>query len=109
MPVPRRVLSMTDVRCFVDEHCFPTRSGGGMGVELEWLAVDVIDRSRRASLERINQALVGLALPGGSRLTIEPGGQVELSSPPTNDHALGTSALTEDMRVVTAALSESGV
>ncbi|MFO7590250.1 MAG: glutamate-cysteine ligase family protein [Acidimicrobiia bacterium] len=54
-----------------------------VGIELEWLAVHADDPSVPASLEATTAAAAaGPPLPGGSRLTFEPGGQVELSSPP---------------------------
>ncbi len=54
-----------------------------VGIELEWLAVHADDPSVPAALEATTAAAAaGGPLPGGSRLTFEPGGQVELSSPP---------------------------
>ena len=59
---------------------FPCRQ---VGIELEWLAVHADDPSVPASLDATTAATTaGAPLPGGSRLTFEPGGQVELSSPP---------------------------
>ena len=108
MPSPRRVLSSTDVRSFVDEQCFPTGAGRGVGVELEWLAFDAVD-GRRASLRRILPAVEALVFPGASRLTVEPGGQVELSSPPERALARCSSALEADISLLRASLGEAGI
>jgi len=54
-----------------------------VGIELEWLAVDATDLTRPAPLEAIEAATAAIGtLPCASLVTFEPGGQVELSSPP---------------------------
>jgi glutamate--cysteine ligase len=73
MPSPRRVLSEADVRSFVEEQCFPVGTGL-VGAELEWFVTGSVPH-------RVVEAACGRDFPGGSRLTFEPGGQVELSSP----------------------------
>src|SRR5262249_25654900 len=54
--------------------------------ELEWLVRDGRDPGLPVDQQRVAVALAGLgapgALPGGGRLTTEPGGQVEISSAP---------------------------
>ena len=73
-----------------EEHvhgiCFKTGPPGAVGVELEWLVCDGDDVASPVDHQRVATALAGLqapgALPGQGRLTIEPGGQVEISSAP---------------------------
>jgi glutamate--cysteine ligase len=73
-----------------EEHvhgiCFKTGPPGVVGVELEWLVCDRDDVASPVDHQRVATALAGLqapgALPGQGRLTIEPGGQVEISSAP---------------------------
>ncbi len=75
-----------------EEHihgiCFKTGPPGKVGVELEWLVRDGRDPGLRVDQRRVAAALAGLgapgALPGGGRLTTEPGGQVEISSAPAD-------------------------
>jgi glutamate--cysteine ligase len=89
MPAPRPQLTLDHARRHVQEHVFGTASSAplpdevarrSVGVELEWLT------SYRSPTERlaVDQASALIAdlgpLPGGSRLTVEPGGQLELSS-----------------------------
>jgi glutamate--cysteine ligase len=73
-----------------DEHirgvCFKTGPPALVGVEIEWVVHDLADPLRSVEPARIDRALEALsspgALPGGSALSREPGGQVELSSRP---------------------------
>ncbi|HZQ88309.1 MAG TPA: hypothetical protein VFA83_25905, partial [Acidimicrobiales bacterium] len=83
MPAHRPELNNDDVDAFVREHCFAPSDVDRIGVELEWLTVDEGDATRppsptrtRAAL-RAAGALSGETLPAGSRLTFEPGGQLE--------------------------------
>ena len=74
MTSPRPVLSEGDVRRFVDERCLPP-GVGRVGAELEWFA------DGDASHDEVAGAAGAQPFPAGSRLTFEPGGQVELSGP----------------------------
>ena len=72
--------------------CFRTGPPHRTGVELEWLVRDRRDPAAAVRVERLERALarLGIAerpgaedrLPNGGRITLEPGGQVELSSRP---------------------------
>lgn len=88
MPSPTRCLTAGDAFAFVRDLAVhePTDSPR-VGLELEWLTFSTVDRSRRVDLDDLTPALRALdgALPCGSRLTVEPGGQVEISTPPC-DH-----------------------
>jgi len=70
-----------DVRGFVTRTCFKTGPPGRVGIESEWFVHDVADPEQRVPLDRLT-ALVDDAspLPGGSALSFEPGGQLELST-----------------------------
>ena len=60
-----------------------------VGLELEFHLVDLDAPEVRPTWERVSDAVLpGPVLPGLSRLTVEPGGQLELSAPPAPD--LGT-------------------
>ena len=83
--------------------------GRQVGVELEWLAVDARDPARPASLDAIDAVAASVGpLPGGSILTFEPGGQVELSSPPT-PLARVCEVTAGDAAVLGDALADAGV
>jgi glutamate--cysteine ligase len=89
MPALRPQLTVDDATTYVRDHVFGTASSAplpdhvarhSVGIELEWLT------GYRSATDRlrIDQAAALAAdvgpLPGGSRLTVEPGGQLELSS-----------------------------
>jgi glutamate--cysteine ligase len=82
-------LSEDDAEAHVHGICFKTGPPGRVGVELEWLVSDQRDPALRVAPERVMRAVADLttgdphaALPGGGRLSTEPGGQLELSSAP---------------------------
>jgi glutamate--cysteine ligase len=88
MATSARPLSRTAVTEHIRDHVFGTidltdapAHRDQVGVELEWLT-GYRDR-RRLSLDQAQAVVADLSpLPRGSRLTIEPGGQLELSSAP---------------------------
>lgn len=84
-----------------------------VGIETEWFVVDIRSIHAPVPPERTWQALTGVAtnkavLPGGSRLTFEPGGQLELSGPPA-DLLTAVRSTTADLRLVRAALADRGL
>ncbi len=107
-PVRPLVTSVDDVTAHV---AAALRLGppGTVGAELEWFAVDPHDPLVRPPLERVSRALAGVVLPGGSLLSTEPGGQVELSSLPLPGPQAATDALTADLAAVRAALGPARV
>jgi glutamate--cysteine ligase len=111
MPAPTRTLTVADVRRWVDEQVFLSTAAderepsGRVGIELEWLTVA---RDGRAP-DPIELAALLPALPGGSRLTFEPGGQLELSGPPGTDVGAALAAMRADTGVVRDALGVAGI
>ncbi len=80
--------------------------GGTVGLELEAHLVDLDRPAARVPWGRVCGALAAVPpLPGGSRLTCEPGGQVELSGPPLPGVAAAVAALRADRAVLAAALA----
>jgi glutamate--cysteine ligase len=83
---------------------------GAVGLELEGHLVDLAGPGRRVTWPRIRAVLDGLGpLPGGSRVTLEPGGQVELSGPPLAGVAAAVAALRADRRVLADVLARDGL
>jgi ergothioneine biosynthesis glutamate--cysteine ligase EgtA len=83
---------------------------GTVGLELEGHLVDLETPERRVSWPRIRGIADDVGpLPGGSRITLEPGGQVELSGPPVPGVAAAVAALRTDRAVLAAALADAGL
>jgi glutamate--cysteine ligase len=93
--------------------CFKTGPPERTGVELEWLVQDRSDPRELISVERLDAALAPVeapgALPRGSRLTREPGGQVELSSPPAPSLSGCVTAMAEDLAALREAVERAGL
>lgn len=80
---------------------------GPVGLELEGHLVARPHPDRRPSWASICAAVDALPLmPGSSLVTVEPGGQVELSTPPADDVTAAITALRQDREVLAGALSE---
>ena len=97
----------------VSEHievtCGVPSAGPTVGAEVEWLVVDLVDPLSRPSVADLRRALDSVQLPGGSRLSFEPGGQVELSSLPARTSDEAHSALLADLAVVRPTLRGCGL
>lgn len=93
--------------------CFKTGPPGRTGVELEWLVQDRSDPRTVISPDRLDAALAPVetpgALPGGSRLTREPGGQVEISSATAPSLGACVEAMTADLAVLRRATDRAGL
>jgi glutamate--cysteine ligase len=82
---------------------------GTVGLELEGHLVDRRDLRRRVSWTEVMR-LVDLVedLPRGSRISVEPGGQLELSTKPAADLGGAVAALRDDERALRQLLREEG-
>ena len=130
MPAPRPELTIGGVDAFVREHCFAASTTDRVGVELEWLTVDERRPDQPVAPARVRRLLGGgnaagdnaagdnaagdnaagdLALPNGSRLTFEPGGQVEISSPPEATVAGACAVAAADLAAASDALRNQGI
>src|SRR4051794_7586093 len=70
-----------DVHGFVTRTCFKTGPPGRVGIESEWFVHDAADSAQHVSFDRLSRLADDAGpLPGGSTLTFEPGGQLELST-----------------------------
>ena len=106
-PLPR-LRSADDVARCVDAA---VRYGApaAVGAELELLCVDRAAPEVRPALARVEARLATAVLRGGSVITTEPGGQVELSAAPAADAPAAVAALALDLEAVRAALDVDGL
>ncbi|MFU8875939.1 glutamate-cysteine ligase family protein [Micromonospora sp. SL4-19] len=80
-------------------------------MELEYVVRDPAHPLDRPSIERLSAAVARLGdpLPGGGRITIEPGGQLELSSAVGASMQACIDVTASDLALVRAALAEDGL
>ncbi|MDH6125354.1 ergothioneine biosynthesis glutamate--cysteine ligase EgtA [Kitasatospora sp. GP82] len=103
--------------------CFKIGPPRLVGVEAEWFIHDTGNPGSAVAPDRVDRALAALPtrpdgqhphpdgpfLPAGSRLTREPGGQVELSSPPADSPADCAEGLLLDQAALRTALAAQGL
>ncbi|MER6303723.1 ergothioneine biosynthesis glutamate--cysteine ligase EgtA [Kitasatospora sp. NPDC001539] len=97
--------------------CFKIGPPRLVGVEVEWFVHDDRCPSQPVRPELIRTALEslplggpdGTSLPSGSRLTLEPGGQVELSSPPATGLTACVDGTRRDLAALRAAFAAQGL
>ncbi len=83
---------------------------GRVGLELEAHCFDLRAPQRRPSWEELTAVIADVpALPGGSVISIEPGGAVELSGPPAVGAASAIAALRADRRTLQAVFARAGL
>ncbi|HET7325678.1 MAG TPA: ergothioneine biosynthesis glutamate--cysteine ligase EgtA [Nocardioidaceae bacterium] len=103
------IASRADAEGYVAMICFKHGPPQRLGVELEWTVHHVDDPTRALDAVDLGAALgphapptlaphsPHLPLPGGSLLTVEPGGQVEVSSAPDTSVTTLLSTLDRDV------------
>ncbi|WP_407836002.1 ergothioneine biosynthesis glutamate--cysteine ligase EgtA [Streptomyces sp. DSM 116496] len=90
--------------------CFKTGPPRQLGAELEWLVFDVEQPGLPVSHDRLAAAhAAARALPLGSGVTVEPGGQLELSSAPAASLTGCVDGLQADLAAVRSALHTQGL
>ncbi|MEU4949003.1 ergothioneine biosynthesis glutamate--cysteine ligase EgtA [Streptomyces lavendulae] len=90
--------------------CFKTGPPRLVGAELEWLVLDAERPWQPLPPERLTAGHeAARALPLRSRLTAEPGGQLELSSAPAASLSDCVDGLQADLTAVRAALGDRGL
>ncbi|MCG5432867.1 ergothioneine biosynthesis glutamate--cysteine ligase EgtA [Mycobacterium sp. MYCO198283] len=83
---------------------------GRVGLEIEAHCFDLAEPRRRPTWRRIADVIDGLdKLPGGSVVTVEPGGAVELSGPPLAGALAAITAMAADRAVVRTAFVRQGL
>lgn len=103
-------MTTEDVHEYINGICFKTGPPGKVGAETEWLVTDPAQPTAPVTVDRLAHTLeAGGPPPAGSRVTFEPGGQLELSSPALPGPARTHEALAADLEHVHKALTEDGL
>lgn len=107
------LITEAEAEALVRGICFKTGPPRKVGVELEWIVHEprpLLKPWHPLPPERLDAAYVALrALPLSSALTVEPGGQLELSSLPASSLTECVSAMRADLTAVRAALRGHGL
>jgi glutamate--cysteine ligase len=118
---PVQLRSRADAEAYVASVCFKHGPPRLLGVELEWLvhpvsvpAAPVDAAALRAALgphapPTLDPRSPARPLPGGSTVTVEPGGQVELASPPLAPPGRLVRTVAADVQVLHARLAAHGL
>ena len=105
MPATTRSLTPAHVHDHVRRHCFsPGDRPGRVGVELELLTTVAGEPDRRPAATDLLRAVEGLP-----RVTLEPGGQVELSSLPHAGPKAAIDATALELAALQARLESAGI
>lgn len=103
---PRTALTPAEVEALVRGICFKTGPPRNVGVEVEWLVHELHAPQLPVTPERLEAAYAALrTVPLRSALTIEPGGQLELSSPPATSLMECIGTVSVDLDAVRSALA----
>ncbi|MCX4529479.1 ergothioneine biosynthesis glutamate--cysteine ligase EgtA [Streptomyces sp. NBC_01551] len=109
-PAPPAPISETQAEQLIHGICFKTGPPRLIGAELEWLVLDAERPGRPLTSERLTAAhAAARALPLRSRLTVEPGGQLELSSAPADSLTGCVDGLQADLTAVRNVLHSQGL
>ncbi|MFF2124184.1 ergothioneine biosynthesis glutamate--cysteine ligase EgtA [Streptomyces olivochromogenes] len=104
----RSAVTEAEVEALVRGICFKTGPPRTLGVEVEWLVHELRRPQLPASPERLQAAYAALrTLPLRSALTVEPGGQLELSSLPAASLMECIGSVSADLDAVRAVLREA--
>ncbi|MBV8861884.1 MAG: ergothioneine biosynthesis glutamate--cysteine ligase EgtA [Mycobacterium sp.] len=95
---------------YITDSCLVDGPVGRVGLEIEAHCYDPTEPHRRPNWDEITGVLESLpAMPGGSLVTVEPGGAVELSGPPADGVMPAIEAMTIDQAVLRAAFADVGL
>ncbi|GAB3454705.1 ergothioneine biosynthesis glutamate--cysteine ligase EgtA [Streptomonospora sediminis] len=103
-------LTENDVQDYINGICFKTGPPGRVGAETEWLVRDPVRPREPVPLARLSPLVAEAGpLPGNSTVTFEPGGQLELSSPPLPGPGAAHAALAADLTLIRDRLHAAGL
>ncbi|MFE9172673.1 ergothioneine biosynthesis glutamate--cysteine ligase EgtA [Streptomyces kebangsaanensis] len=107
---PRTAVTEAEAEALVNGICFKTGPPRRLGVEVEWLVHELRTPRLPVTPERLEAAYAALrTVPLRSALTVEPGGQLELSSPPAASLMECIGTVSADLDAVRAVLARGGL
>ncbi|MFE2415763.1 ergothioneine biosynthesis glutamate--cysteine ligase EgtA [Streptomyces hokutonensis] len=107
---PRTAVTEPEVEALVRGICFKTGPPRTLGVEVEWLVHELRLPQLPVTPERLEAAYAALkTVHLRSALTVEPGGQLELSSSPATSLMECIGSVSEDLDTVRAVLARDNL
>lgn len=101
---------LEDAQAHVAAQALTASPVGRVGLELEFHVVGLAQPARQVPWAALTALMSTLStMPGGSLVTLEPGGQLELSTPPAAGVSGAIAALRADRAVLGAATSSVGL
>ena len=99
-----------DAAARIERECLRDGPVGQVGLEIEAHCFDLANPMQRPSWDRITGVIAQVPpLPGGSSITVEPGGAVELSGPPGESAVAAIAAMQADRAQLSQAFSAHGL
>ncbi|MGJ5895352.1 ergothioneine biosynthesis glutamate--cysteine ligase EgtA [Streptomyces niveiscabiei] len=106
----RTAVTEAEVEALVRGICFKTGPPRTVGVEVEWLVHELAEPRRPVTRTRLETAYEALKnIPLDSALTVEPGGQLELSSRPAASLTECVDTVSADLTAVRGTLAPLGL
>ena len=94
----------------IGESCLADGPVGRVGLEVEAHCFDLADPMRRPDWAELSDVIADVPpLRGGSAITVEPGGAVELSGPPMDGPVAAIAAMMADRAVLRSAFAHAGL
>lgn len=109
MPSTTPTLDREEILAHVRRRCFGRDGSGAVGIEIELLTFPAGHPNRRPPASDLLAATEGCQPGRGGLVTLEPGGQVELSSAPQPGLRAALEATAADLRVLRRALDATGI
>jgi glutamate--cysteine ligase len=102
--------SAYDTAQHICQTCLADGPVGRVGLEVEAHCFDLADPMRRPVWAELTEVIASVPpLPGGSAITVEPGGAVELSGPPADDPVTAIAGMSADRAVLRSAFAQAGL
>jgi glutamate--cysteine ligase len=102
--------SLAQAADHITSNCLADTPVGLIGLELEAHCFDMADPMRRPGWRELCDVIKRVPpLPGGSAVTVEPGGAVELSTPPAGGVVAAVDALMTDRAVLRTVFARAGL
>jgi glutamate--cysteine ligase len=109
-PTDAELTSANEAAAYIGETCLNDGPVGQVGLEVEAHCFDLRDPMRRPGWDELTEIISGVpALPGGSAVTVEPGGAVELSGPPLQGPLPAIAAMQADRATLRATFAQAGL